>query len=39
MLIYEPKKYPDLNVEIGSPIYDYLTGEYTGKLYRIHERR
>ena len=32
MLIYEPKKYPDLNPNIGDTVYDYLTGKELGKV-------
>jgi hypothetical protein len=30
MLIYEPKKYPDLNPNIGDMVYEYLTGKELG---------
>jgi hypothetical protein len=35
MLIYEPKKYPDLNLSIGDIVYDYLTGEELGKVVEV----
>jgi hypothetical protein len=35
MLIYEPKKYPDLNPNIGDTVYDYLTGKELGKVSRV----
>jgi hypothetical protein len=35
MLIYEPKEYPKLNLVIGTPVYDYLSGDFLGKVLHI----
>ena len=35
MVIYEPKKYPDLNPNIGDKVYDYLTGKELGKVFEV----
>lgn len=35
MLIYEPKEYPKLPLTVGTPVYDYLTGELLGPILDI----
>jgi hypothetical protein len=35
MLIYEPKKYPDLNPKIGDTVYDWITGKELGVVYEV----
>jgi hypothetical protein len=35
MLIYEPKKYPSLNLKVGDTVYEWITGTEFGKVFDV----